>query len=145
MIGASIETTRELWASSLRERLGQGRCKYSPASAMASWPLRCALLALPVDEAAGEDHIDLFFREAVLGGNRAGAFERDVLATRERATQIAHLQNISLAQPVVVLGMDEHQRQHAVIDEVLPMDAGKPFCQHESQSQIPRRDRRMFA
>ena len=66
------------------------------------------------------------------GGNWPAAFEHDLLAALQHATQIARVQDISLTQPVVVLGINEHQRQHPIIDEVLPVNTGKPFCQHDS-------------
>ena len=71
---------------------------------------------MAINQAASQDHIRLFFCEAVPDGNWAIAFERKVVVTLDRAMQIAHLQNIAFMQSVIVLGMDEDERQHTVID-----------------------------
>src|ERR1700680_1386610 len=52
--------------------------------------------------------------------------------------QITHVQGIALVQAIVVGRISEDQRQDAVIDQVLPVDACKAFRQHAPRAQISR-------
>ena len=77
--------------------------------------------------------------------NRTPAFERDLIAILESTAQIAGAEHVVLAQPVIVGVIGEDERQHALIDEVLAVNAGKAFGQHHPKAQRSRRDRGMLA
>ena len=67
-------------------------------------PLRRRLgyIPAPVDQSAGQDHVDLQRGETMAGPHWSAAVEGDVLTALERAAQIVDTQDIVLVQSVVM-------------------------------------------
>src|SRR5581483_8386778 len=96
----------------------------------------------PIDQPAGQNHIDLPRGEAMARPQRAAAIEHHVLAALQGAAQIVGTQDVVLLQTLIVGLVDKRQGQNAVIDQVLAMDARKALRQHHPQAQVSRRDGR---
>src|SRR6185437_4207615 len=102
--------------------------------------LRCGLglVSAPVDQAACQNHVDLQRSEIVARPHRPMAIKGDGLAVLELAAQIAGTQHVVLMQSAIVGLVDEGQRQDAVVDEVLAVNARKALRQHNPQPQVSR-------
>ena len=106
---------------------------------------RLGFIPAPVDQSAGQDHIDLQRGETMPGPHWSAAVEGDVLTALERAAQIVDTQDIALVQSVVVGLVDESQGQNPVVDEILAVNTRKILRQHDPETQISRRRRGMLA
>ena len=87
-----------------------------------------------IDDATIQDHFDLVRGEIVPGFYcRAVASEPDALAALQASPQLRRLQNVACFQSIIVRRVDEPKRKHAIVDQVLPMDAGEGLRDHDPE------------
>ena len=96
--------------------------------------------ATAIDDAAVQNNFDLIRREVMLRlDSPPGAEERDGRAFLQAAAQMTSLQNLAGRNPIIVGGVGEAERKHAVVDEILPVNAGEGLREHEPEPEIARR------
>src|SRR6185312_17509023 len=58
--------------------------------------------------------------------------------------KVSQHQNLATLDLIVVRWIGEFKRQDSKIDQILPVDAGKPASKHDAKAEIARRERGMF-
>src|SRR6266404_6188245 len=115
----------------------------SPLALLSSRLLR--FVAAPIYQPSRQDYLDLLRNEIVPGEYRPTALERDVLTVRERPAQIACHEQVAFFKPSVIRRVGEGERQDAIIDQVLTVDASKALGKDDSQAEVARRHRGVLA
>src|SRR6478672_6017260 len=68
----------------------------------------------------------------------------DIRAACQLAMEVVQPQYVALHQVVVIFRVSQRQRQHAEVDQVLPMNARKALDQYDPQTEIARREGRVL-
>ena len=96
----------------------------------------------------GDDELDLTRREvvrAVVGVARGAVLDRDIGHRRRSARGPAGWRGRRLRRCGRSRRVDERERQHTEVDEVLRVDAGEALGDHGAQAEVARRDRGVLA
>ena len=94
----------------------------------------------PIDQATGQEYHDLPRREVVLrhhGVGSGGVSDHDVRPGGELLVDVLDGQTVSHGKPLVVFSVAKDQRQHAEIDEILPVDASEALGKRQAQTEEP--------
>ena len=104
------------------------------------------MFAYPIGQPSADDHFDFapgeigeYIEIQILGFHLHRDFGGFTTRIGDPLADFCNLQYIPLLQLVIYIRITEDHRKDAKVDQVLFVDAGKPFGDYNSQPQVPRR------